>query len=286
MRWIHPGGGGARRRNGASSRRATGAGIRPRRWRGATVFTPVCCSSGGVGMASRRPPAQGLFRWWSRRPSRRARRRPGAWRLCWAARCGWWSTPRCTPRRWRGCLRWWRGDDAGSCRSTGVAGDRTASSLMYRFTADTRRFSRGRPFHCATVSATILASASCSTSSVSAHPKCSGTIRCRSASRLRLCSAPSRLSPTMPVADCHSSTHHTSCAASIAAIDPGGSVRQSCAGTTRTVARSAKFRARTHSPATVSVIHSLPPAQLLSGGVETPVDDLDSAGGMRGWWRR
>ena len=52
--WIRPGGGGARRRNGASWRRATARGIRPRRLRSATVFTPVCCSSGGVGMASRR----------------------------------------------------------------------------------------------------------------------------------------------------------------------------------------------------------------------------------------
>ena len=37
-------------------------GNRPRRWRGATGFTAVCCSGGGVAMARRRTPTPGLFR--------------------------------------------------------------------------------------------------------------------------------------------------------------------------------------------------------------------------------
>ena len=49
---VRFGGGRARRRDGASLRRATAAGSWPRRWRGATVFTPVCCSGGGVSSAN------------------------------------------------------------------------------------------------------------------------------------------------------------------------------------------------------------------------------------------
>jgi len=46
--------------------------------------------------------------------SRRVRRRPGAWRLCWATTYGSSSTRRCMRRRWHGSLRWWGGDDSGS----------------------------------------------------------------------------------------------------------------------------------------------------------------------------
>ena len=48
--WIRLGGGGARRRDGATCRRATAARSRSRRWRGATVCTQVCCSGGGVAI--------------------------------------------------------------------------------------------------------------------------------------------------------------------------------------------------------------------------------------------
>ena len=76
-------------------------------------------NEGAKGIVRRRTPAQGLFRWWSRRRIRRARRHAGAWRSCWVTTYGWWSTPRCTRVRWRGCWRWWVGDDSGSGRGSG-----------------------------------------------------------------------------------------------------------------------------------------------------------------------
>ena len=71
---IRPGGGGARRRSGASSPSVVKPhpDLRPK-------ATPI---------ARRWTRAQGLSRWLSRRPRRRARRRQGAWRSCWAATFG------------------------------------------------------------------------------------------------------------------------------------------------------------------------------------------------------
>ena len=92
------------RRRWSEAQKATGrrrelpvGGIRSRWWRSATACTPVCCSDGGVGFASRRTRVQGLSRSLSRRPSRRARRRQGAWRSCWAATFAWSSMPRWAP---------------------------------------------------------------------------------------------------------------------------------------------------------------------------------------------
>ena len=77
---IRLGGGGARRRDGASWRRATAAGIRPRWWRAATGFTPACCSGGGVGIARRRTPTPDCSSWSSTHPST-----SGATPVVWAA---------------------------------------------------------------------------------------------------------------------------------------------------------------------------------------------------------
>ena len=95
--WMWRDGGGARHTSDGASPRATARGTRSRKWRSATACIRGCCSGGG-GIARRRARARVSSRWWSRRPSRRARRRPGAWRSCWARTCGWWSSPAAAAR--------------------------------------------------------------------------------------------------------------------------------------------------------------------------------------------